>query len=140
MSNYHSPHLSKIGNYAFSGCGNIKDVFIPKDSEYKSIGCFAFQYTKISQIFIPQNLTELVNGWNNNAYDLNSLEVSPLNKNFQYKNKKFLLGKSDPKSDNFDVLLFTNHNISAAFIHPYIKIISEYAFDHCSYLCSVHFS
>ena len=50
--------------------------------------------------------------------------ISPLNKNFQFVDNKFLLGKSDhfffthqksaPKNGKFDVILFAVRNISEA--------------------------
>ena len=68
---------------------------------------------------------------------LTKIIVSPLNNNFIFKDNKYLLGKTNKDSDEFDILLFGNRNIKEISIPSNIKIISPYAFDHCEKLRKV---
>ena len=52
------------------------------------------------------------------------ITISPKNKIFILKNDQILLGKSDIKSDNFDILVFLNPDIQKVRIPSSIKIIS----------------
>lgn len=55
--------------------------------------------------------------------------VFPTNKeNISFYNDSFIIGKSDIKSDNFDILYFARRDIENAIIPPFIKIIAPFAF------------
>lgn len=47
------------------------------------------------------------------------------------KENKYLLGKSDPNNDEFDILLFASRDIEKISIPSNIRIISSYAFNYC---------
>ena len=99
-------HVLEIFENAFNSCENLEYIEIPENSELQSIGKYAFNETKIEKIYIPSKLVNLETGWWFGAYYLRKILISPLNKNFEFKNDQFFLGKTNPKSDNFDVLLF----------------------------------
>lgn len=50
-----------------------------------------------------------------------------MNQNFVLIENKYLLGKTNQESDDFNVLLFAVHDVSEVSILPNIKIISESA-------------
>ena len=53
---------------------------------------------------------------------------------------KYLLSKSDSKSDIFDILLISSRKIEKAVIPSFIKRIADCAFDQCSKLNEVECS
>ena len=89
---------------------------------------------KFKELYLPESLIELKDGWCYSTPNLTKIEISPLNKNFTYFDGKFLLGKSDKKSGNFNVLLFARLDIKKAVIPSNIKIISPSAFENCESL------
>ena len=60
--------------------------------------------------------------------------------NIVYYQNEFILSKSNPKNDLFDVLLFARRDIVKARIPSFITKIENYAFDECKKLRSVVFS
>ena len=58
---------------------------------------------------------------------------------FTYYDDQFILGKTDPKSDEFDVLLFARRDIKVANIPSFIKRIGPCAFGKCRKLEEVNF-
>lgn len=52
---------------------------------------------------------------------------------------KYLLSKSDPNQENYDVIEFAKRNIRHAIIPSFIKIISQRAFDQCQNLRRIEF-
>ena len=76
-----------------------------EQSEMISIEEGAFAQTKIENINIPASVKELHEGWNNSA-NIVSVTVSQNNQFFKNLDNKLLVGKSNPKSDNFDVIFF----------------------------------
>lgn len=53
------------------------------------------------------------------------------------KDNKYLIGKSDAKKDEFDILLFACRDIEKISIPSNIKTISSCAFNHCHKLAKV---
>lgn len=72
--------------------------------------------------------------------DLNDIKASPKNKSFYYLDNKLLIGKSDPMSEIYDVLLFARRDIEKAVIPSFIKKIGKYAFNCCNKLKEVKFT
>lgn len=72
-------------------------------------------------------------------FHLKKFIISPLNDQFIFKDDQYLLGKTDEKSDNFDILIYALRDISEARIPSNIKIISSYAFCDCLHLKEVIF-
>ena len=63
--------------------------------------------------------------------------ISPYNCQLKIKEDKYLIGKANPNSEEFDNLLFAVCDINKIFIPSNIKIILSYAFDHCDILTKV---
>ena len=57
--------------------------------------------------------------------------ISPINDQFIFNDDKLLLGKTDPKDDEFDMILFASCEINKNYIPSNIKVISTYAFEFC---------
>ena len=129
--------VSKICKKAFYNCNHLKKVEIPQNSNLKTIGENAFAYSKIEGIYLPDSLKELEEGWCCDTKKLTRINVSPLNDQFLYKEDKYLLGKSDKNSDEFDILLFARYDIEEISIPSNIKIIDSYAIAHCKKLTKI---
>lgn len=148
------PFIKKIGSYAFSdssiekitipsqithihegafyNCREIDKIEIKEDSNLQSIGKSAFTESLIERIFIPSNVFELKDGWCEGTSKLTNVEIAKNNKNFILIDNSILLGKTDLKSDTFDVLSFANRDIQNVEIPSNIKIIGSYSFSESS--------
>lgn len=72
---------------------------------------------------------------------LTDIQIIPRNQqNIKYYDDKFLVKKSDPMSDDFDVLLLVRRDIENVKIPSFIKQIAPYAFEKCSKIKSIEFS
>ena len=121
------PHVTEIGEWAFSECRNL--WWISFNFELKTIGRGAFHLTNLMTIFIEESVTELADGWNNNMKMLEKICVVKGNKNFKISDDKiFIFGKSDPSSDEYDTIVFSNRSITNVTIPPFIKKIGSSAF------------
>ena len=112
----------------------VKNIEFSKDSEVRIIYEKSFYFSNVNSISFPASLIELKEGWCCQTQKLTSISISPLNDRFMFKEDKSLIGKSDIKSDNFDILHFASRDITKINIPSNIKIISSYAFDHCKKL------
>lgn len=53
---------------------------------------------------------------------------------------KIIVGKSDPRSNVFDTIIFANRDIERAIIPKHIKYITKCSFEHCKRLKTIEFS
>ncbi|KAK8842915.1 hypothetical protein M9Y10_025781 [Tritrichomonas musculus] len=132
------PSLRKIDDFAFKNCNFLKSILFTKDSELRSIGEGVFFYSNITKFVIPPKLRELKKGWCQNS-QLVCIELSEENKNFKMIEDKFLLGKTNEKRDNFDLLLFVRRDLKEVKIPSCVKEIGSYAFSGCFWLHSIVF-
>lgn len=126
-----------IAPYAFEYCENLKKFEIPSDSKLTKIGKSAFYNTKIENFTIPVNFIEFQNGWCNGTRKLKSINVAPDNNYYKVYDDKFLIGKSSPEKDIFDILIFAPRDIETATIPKFIETIAPYAFNECECLHQV---
>ena len=128
-----------IGSYSFCNHKDLKKVSISEDSELQKIGKNAFSGANITDLFIPQNVKELQNGWCKGTKCLKKIMISPKNKHFKYLDEKqsIIVRKSDPNKENFDTIAFANRYIECVTIPKAIKYIDLYAFENCSYLTNL---
>lgn len=135
------PSLKKIGSGAFSNCIYLKKICVPKNSELEIISSKAFEGSTLNSILIPSNIIKLKENWCKSTANLNCLNIIQ-NKiqNISFYENKLIIGKSDFKSDIFDVLYFAKRDIKTASIPPFIKRIASSAFEKCKQLISVDFS
>ena len=129
--------IKQIGQLAFNECKKLKSVEIPENSKLQIIENKAFCQSSIENISLPSNLIELKNGWCYDPSNLNEIKINQNNQYFQYYQNDFILGKSNPKSDIFDVLVFARRDIKTAIIPSFIKQIGPYAFNNCQNLQNV---
>lgn len=132
--------LKEICDGAFYNCDKLKKVNFSTDSELKSIGSDSFVETSFESIFIPSKVTELKEGFCSGTPSLIEVSISPQNKNYSLIDETFIVGKSNPESENYDLLLFACKDIEEATIPSFIKRICDYAFCRCNNLKSVTFS
>lgn len=64
----------------------------------------------------------------------------PNGKNYLNYGDDFIIGKSDPKSDIFDTIIFAHRDIESVKIPSFIKVIGDYAFSDCANLENVEFA
>ena len=93
---------------AFYICRRLKKVeFENNESELVSIERNAFADSRIEELTLPSNITYLSEGWCNDMSWLKSIKIIPYSKvNIAFYNEKMLLGKSDLKSDVFNISAF----------------------------------
>ncbi|KAK8836917.1 hypothetical protein M9Y10_037443 [Tritrichomonas musculus] len=130
----------EIQTYAFANCFALTEVEFAKNSEIKCINNDVFIESPIKIFSFPENLVELKENWCVESSNLMEIKISPKNKNFVFYEDKYLLGKSDLKSDVFDILYFARRDIEEAIIPSFIRIISPCAFNCCRDLQKVEFS
>ncbi|KAK8875664.1 hypothetical protein M9Y10_005838 [Tritrichomonas musculus] len=133
------PFIKQISPYSFCDCKNCKSIEFAEKSEIQRIRKSSFINSSIEKVQIPTSMEEIEEGWCKKANKLVLVSISPNNKNFTFYKNNFLLGKSDPKNDEFDILLFGSHSIKKASIPSYIKRIGSHAFNECKFLKSVEF-
>lgn len=122
------PHVVRICNRAFAFCRKLQSVEIPANSELKKIEKEAFYNTEIKSLNIPASLCELDDGWCYEATNLTIIKIMPNNRHFMNIDNKMIVGKTDPKSDNYDVLVFVRRDIKNIIIPSFIKIIGSCSF------------
>lgn len=119
----------------------IRKITFDKNSQLRSICKNAFSVSSIESIEIPSSVVEFKEGW---CYDLGHLKEMKVIKNGAENIKfidesKFLVGKTDLKSENFDVIYFALSVIKKVLIPKCIKLIANYAFSNCNNLRFVSF-
>ncbi|KAK8884317.1 hypothetical protein M9Y10_043425 [Tritrichomonas musculus] len=131
--------LIQIGAKAFFYCSYLAKVDFPRDSQLLIIGKLAFFHSIIKSIFIPSSVLAIQEGFLSGTEKLRQITVDPNNRHFLNYQDKFLLGKTNLKSDNFDVLLYAFPCIEEVTIPPLIKRIA-FGFHSCQKLRKVDFS
>lgn len=133
------PKVTEIPESCFYLCKNLKKIEFSEDSKLTMIDKLAFYQCPIESLSIPATVTDLKKGWCNGTLDLTTIKIHPKNQNFIYFDGKFILGKTDEKSDIFDELVFARRNIEDALIPSSIEQIADFAFNNCKKLKKVEF-
>lgn len=131
------PLITKIREYVFQSCSNLMTIDIPENSEITSIESKAFMRSLVEKLFFPKKLSNLHDDWCAYTSNLNQIVVSPENKNFVFKDNQLLLGKTDPQSEIFDIVLFGRRDLETIEIPSNVKIINPYSFHLCEDLKNV---
>lgn len=121
--------ITSIADKLKSAC-KIKSISFDNDSEIRTIGS-TFSYTDIQSISLPASIEKFTENWCSNTQKLCSITISAKNKNFIYLDSKMIIGKSDSKSEDYDILVFARRDIEIAVIPSFIKRISSSAFSDC---------
>ncbi|KAK8883702.1 hypothetical protein M9Y10_042800 [Tritrichomonas musculus] len=133
-------HVTTIGRYAFAG-SNLEKFDLEVNSELNSISRSAFSGTFIKNLTLPSSIDDLNDGFCVSTNDLTCITIIPCNEqNILLYENNILVGKSNPKSDSFDILHCATRDIENAFIPSFIKRIAPFAFDNCKALKKVEFS
>ena len=130
----------KIGFNAFCECEDLITIEISPNSKLTSFTPSTF--VPIKNIYLPpyfKNLNEIGNLLSS-FEKLESITVSPQNKNLIMNDDNILLGKSEETCQTFDTIVYVKRNITHFTIPSNIKIIGDSAFWDCINLQSVDFS
>ena len=125
-------HVETFCEGAFSGCNELCNIEISPDSELRRIEKNAFCGTKIESLFIPSKVCELEDGWCSETTSLNEVKIMLNNQHFKLIDDKLIIGKSDEKSDEFDVVVFACRDIENVTIPSNVKKIAPFAFSESS--------
>lgn len=122
------PSVNQIGKDSFAFCKQLDEI---KFLDSCSIEREAFNYCFAKSIQLPSNIV-LKQRWCEGMIYLKSISIiEKEQKNIQLFENKFILGKSDLKSDIFDVILFANRNVKEVVIPSFIKRIAADSFSNC---------
>lgn len=124
----------------FTDCKYLETINFSEDSQLKSIEKDVFSCQSLQTLTIPPSVEFIEEGWCANLPNLTHLKITNKNRNFSYVDNQFLVGKSDIKSDTFNLLLFSNRDIECAIVPSLIKRISTFSFADCRRLKSIEFS
>lgn len=113
-------------------------LFLP-NSELRSIGR-AFGKCPIESITIPASVSELQDRWCEELSAQTIIIISPNNPHFRLVDDKFIVGKSNQNSDEYDILYFARRDITRATIPDNIKELAACCFNECTSLEQVEFS
>lgn len=133
-------YIKYIDSYIFDECDQLESVVIQENSELTYLNdCFSS--SSFSSLTIPSTVEVIKENWCYSTSSLIDVILSPKNKNYKYSDEKhqIIIGKSDNKSEEFDVLVFASRNIESVIIPSYIKHIDSYAFENCNKLKVVEF-
>lgn len=132
--------IKKIAQCAFDQCVELEEVECSPNSELKIIGEKAFCGSTIGKLTIPSSFDKFEDEWccdTNNLVDIVVMKQQV--ENITYYDDSFILGKTDLKSDVFDILYFAQRNVVNVTIPSFVKIIGSSAFDGCESLFEVNF-
>ena len=132
--------VTEIGKESFGGCDLLKSINFQSDSRLKTIPNDFLMCTTISEFTIPPNVESFQDYWCFEANDIKMIKLMPNCKNFLCCDNKYIIGKSDIKSDNYDTLVFVHRDIEKVTIPSFIKYIGPYAFQLCNNLKSIEFA
>lgn len=88
-------------------------------------------------IHISSDAVDLEEGWCCGTNKLTKIIILPSNGQLILKDDKYLLGKTNPRNNEYDILLFASRNIEEVSIPSNIKILSSYSFYNCKNLAKV---
>ncbi|KAK8845126.1 hypothetical protein M9Y10_021307 [Tritrichomonas musculus] len=132
-------HVTNISSFALHFCEQLKTFSCSEKSELKFIGDLAFAYSSIQSLTIPSS----VQFDDKCFYKTNGLTQIKIiqngTENFKYIDDKFIVGKNNPKSDIFDVLLFVRHDVEEVTVPLQIRRIASFAFGDCFNLKKIDF-
>ena len=131
--------IKQIFPFAFFGCSTIHYVVIQPNLDPILIRKNAFSHSKIKYLSLPSNC-ELEDGWQKRVFASTTIEiVSNGEQRITWYDDKLIIGKSDPKSDRYDVIHFAKKDIEKITIPSFIKRIASFAFSNCKNLQVVEF-
>lgn len=128
--------ITEIGEKAVGEYFRV--ITFPKDCQILSFSKESFHWSHINEITIPASVKELKAGWNFESH-LIHVKIDPKNKYLKMIDNKMIIGKSDPNSENFDILISSVLNICHANVPSYIKQIAPCCFANTKNLLEINF-
>lgn len=129
---------TQLFDNCFRNCENLKKVEFVSDLDYVLIQTSVFIDTPIQSIVIDSKNIELNDGWCHGTKNLTDVKISK-NPKIKLYNNEFLIEKSNPKSDKYDMIRFARRDIVNVQIPSFIRIICESSFDLCTSIQKVEF-
>lgn len=126
--------LQNIQKKLFDCDKHLKKVEIPVDSFLRVIEDNAFDFSPISELYLPSTVEKIEEKAFENIDDNTKIIISPNNQHFAYmdENNQIIVSKSDKNSDDFDIIVFEcDKKITSVTIPKNIKHIKSYAFKDC---------
>ena len=112
------------------GSIKLKKVVFDVNTKFISIDGFAFNCTNIKSISLPSGEIDFKPYWCHETNKLTEIKVPESNDQLKFENG-ILYGKTDKKSDNFDLLIFASRDIEIVNIPSSVKMILTCAFYGC---------
>ena len=78
------------------------NVKFEEDSAVSTFHRYALSHSNIEEIYFPESLIELKDGWCDSTPKLRRIIISPTNGQFIFKEEKYLIGKSNQNDNEFD--------------------------------------
>ena len=133
-------HVTRIEEEAFSYCKHLKKVEFQRNSEIQIIEKRAFSNSYIKTFSIPSSI-EFQESCFNGTSKLTDIQIfKNKEENIKYYDDSFIIGKSSPNQENFDVLLLARRDIEKVVIPSFIKRIDSNSFSNCVKIKSFEFS
>ena len=129
--------IEVINTSAFDECIQLHDIEISSESRLKIIRKYAFTCSSIESITIPSSVSELQDLWCSETHKIKRINVDPENPFYKSYDDRFIIGKSNPEQENFDVLVFCSRNVDEVTIPDFIEIIGPSSFEQCIKLRSI---
>lgn len=116
-------YIKHIAGSAFQNC-QIEKIKIEENSKLETIGNSAFSNMPVKYIEIPSSIVSLKKFWNSGmSDDIEFKIIKNGEENIKFVDQIFLVGKSDRKSDVFDILYYVSFPDQELTIPSYIKRI-----------------
>lgn len=96
--------IASINEGSFRDANEIRSIRFSADSEIRAIKKEAFESSSIEHISIPSSVSELEEGWANEAYESSRVTIDPANQHFKTFDGQLILRKSDKKVTNLIIL------------------------------------
>ena len=133
-------NVYQINEGTFSHCKQLKFIGFTKNSKLKKIKKNAFYDSSISCISLPSGIIELEDDWCAGVLELNDIKIiEQPESNIMYYDNKYIISKSDPLNNDYDVIKFARRDIEEAIIPSNIRKICNNAFSFCKRLKKVEF-
>ncbi|KAK8836378.1 hypothetical protein M9Y10_039721 [Tritrichomonas musculus] len=133
--------VQSIKKEAFTNCKSLEKIECLPNSELKKICKQAFIFSPLKKLSIPSSIEKFEDKWCiNNDRELEITIIPNGTSNIVYYDKDFILGKSNSKSENFDVIVFASKDVRKVTIPSFITKIGSGCFSGCQKLVTIEFS
>lgn len=120
--------VTSIKKNSFRRIHDISSIQFPSDSEVRIIESGAFYDCSPEEIFLPPSIRYLVDGWLPGSSEIRNVRMISDNQYYKNYNDNFIIGKSDPNNEEYDVLVFASRDIVEFTIPSFITQIAPYCF------------